>query len=140
MLTAAHIVKRTIDGESDVHGAYITRKSKDFNTILGVDLAFVHFDSKAAENPYPVCDSASGSKLVVAYGVVDLKKGVEKVNLKVDRIFLDTIYLIGRLPRGFSGGPVVDEDKGCVIGLIFRGPETGVKFVKAVNLTDDDWK
>jgi hypothetical protein len=87
-----------------------------------------------------VCDTVRKSKKVVAYGIVNPRKGVEKRDLIVDHTFMSKIYLIGRLECGFSGGPVVDEDRKCVIGLVSSGPQIEDKYIKAANLTDDDWR
>lgn len=136
MVTAAHVIKQSVDGPITIRGVFADRRSEQYDTIPGIDVAFIHFPNKASEHPYLICDDVELGSDVVAYGVVKLKKGVEKRKLTVDSTRMGTIYMIGEARNGFSGGPVVDVDRGCVIGLVSsRSPNS--KFIKAVNLTDD---
>lgn len=138
MVTAAHIVEQSVDGLITVRGAFFDRQSKQFGTIPQFDVAFIHFLNKVSEYPYPICNSVKLGSDVVAYGIVKLKKGVEKRKLVVDSVSMSTICMIGEVQRGFSGGPVVDVDRSCVIGLV-SSRSSNSKFIKAVNLTNDDW-
>ena len=77
----------------------------------------VAFKENLTRHVFPVCDDVIIGAEVELLGVVDYSRDISIIEGVVDSVEGDKIYIVGKSKKFFSGGPVVDVDRNCVIGV-----------------------
>lgn len=122
LVTAGHMMDESKNGELHLIERGINTKTKNLKYLEGKDIALAVFSDEVSEHLCPICDTVEAGANVALLGVLDGENILEEFS-KIEFIENDIIFMDIQLPHGFSGGPVVDLDKNCVVGVIAASSE-----------------
>lgn len=138
LVTAKHITDKTKDNILWAIRNGTDETSSDWNFDLGYDTNVVTFDSDLTEDLCPVCPNVVIGAEVDMVGVIGAGEGdrVEKEGVIVS-IQDGWLVIEGEAKHGMSGGPVVDIERGCVVGVISGLSSSSPGFTVASVITLD---
>ena len=119
VLTAEHVRSYFSEDVLTIPGPGINKRTLNYRQIGELDVLWIRFkESLTDDEPFEICPNLQIGTKVEAIGLLDWRDGPQIIEGVLLEEKNGLLYMSNQVRRRFSGGPIIDVERDCVIGVI----------------------